>query len=148
MPSETGKDVETIYSDSAKMKVKISAPLFQHYIKEDKDTSYSLFRKGIHVIFYDDSFKVKTELTARYAKKFDNINIMEARNDVVLVNRKGEKLNTERLTYDGTRRLIYTNAFVKITTKDEIIFGDGLESNADFSKYKIIKPTGTISSDQ
>ena len=34
--------------------------------------------------------------------------------------------------------------FVKITTKDEVIYGQGLEANQDFSKYTIKKIRGTI----
>jgi len=33
---------------------------------------------------------------------------------------------------------------VKITTADEVIYGDGLESNQDFTKYKIKNIKGTI----
>ena len=32
---------------------------------------------------------------------------------------------------------IFTEEYVKITTPDEIIYGDGLESNETFSKYQI-----------
>lgn len=140
-PNMTDKDVEIIFSDSAKMKIKLMSPLLQHYVK---DTSYMVFPQGIHVLFYDDSLKVKTELTSKYAIRYDGLGRMEARNDVVLTNIKGEKLNTERLIWDENKKLIYTDAFVKIATADEIIFGDGLESNQDFSKYRIIKPTGTL----
>ena len=140
-PTETGKNVEIIYSDSAKMKFKIIAPLIEHYTT---DTSYLVFSKGVHVLFYDDSTKVKTELTAKYAIRYEGLNKMEARNDVVLLNQKGEKLNTEHLIWDEQKQLIYTEAFVKITTADEIIYGDGLESNQDFSKYKIKNIKGTL----
>ncbi len=33
---------------------------------------------------------------------------------------------------------------MKITTEDEVIFGHGLESNQDFTKYRIKKIKGTI----
>lgn len=140
-PNETGKNVEIIYSDSAKIKVKITGPVLEHY---SKDTAYVLFPKGVHTLFYDDSAKVKTELTAKYAIRYENLGRMEARNDVVLVNEKGERLNTEKLTWDEQKKLIYTDAFVKIKTADEIIYGDGLESNEDFTKYKIKNIKGTL----
>jgi LPS export ABC transporter protein LptC len=140
-PCETEKDVTTIYSDSARMKVKLMAPLIEHYIK---DTSYVVFNKGIHLIFFDDSLKIKNELTANYAIKYDHLNRMEARNNVVLMNCKGEKLKTEHLIWDQTKKSIYTEADVTILTADETIYGQGLQSNEDFSKYKITKPYGSI----
>ena len=69
---------------------------------------------------------------------------MEAKNNVVIVNAEGEQLNTEHLIWDRKKRIIYSNVFVKITTEDEIIMGEGFESNEQFSKYKILKPKGTI----
>ena len=38
--------------------------------------------------------------------------------------------------------------FVKITTEDEIIMGEGFESNQSFTKFKIKKIKGTISLDE
>ena len=67
-----------------------------------------------------------------------------AKNDVVVVNQKGEQLNTEKLLWDENTGKIYSDEFVKITTPDEIIMGKGFEANQDFSKYKIFKVTGNI----
>ena len=40
--------------------------------------------------------------------------------------------------------MVFTEDFVKITTKDEVIYGEVLESNQDFTKYTIKKIRGTI----
>jgi hypothetical protein len=32
---------------------------------------------------------------------------------------------------------------VKITTSEEVLLGDGLEANQDFSRYKILHPSGS-----
>lgn len=39
---------------------------------------------------------------------------------------------------------IYSDKFVRITTEDEILYGEGFESNQEFTNWKIIKPTGSI----
>ena len=70
---------------------------------------------------------------------------MEAKYDVVIVNSEGERLNTEHLIWDRKNQRIYSNVFVTITTEDEVIMGEGFESNESFTKYKILKPKGTIS---
>jgi hypothetical protein len=69
---------------------------------------------------------------------------MEAKKDVVVVNEKGEKLMTEYLVWDEKTGKIFSNEFVKIITADEIIMGNGFESNQDFSRYKIFDIKGTI----
>src|ERR1035437_8003602 len=76
-PNQSSKDVEVIYSDSGKMMTKLIAPTVEHY---EKDTSYFLFPKGIHVLFFDNNSKVKTELTAKYGIRYETLGRMEARN--------------------------------------------------------------------
>ena len=90
---------------------------------------------------------VKAAKKANYAIKFEEDNRMEVMNDVVVVNRFGEKLNTEHLIWEANTDRIHTDEFVKITTKDEIIYGDGLEANQDFTKYKILNIKGVLNID-
>jgi Lipopolysaccharide-assembly, LptC-related len=61
-----------------------------------------------------------------------------------VINAKGEKLNTEEIIWDEQKKIIYSNAFVKITTGDEIIWGIGMEANEDFTDYVIKKVTGKV----
>ena len=141
-PIETGKDEEIIYSDSAHMIIKIITPLLKRF---NKDTSYMVFPEGVHVLFYDDSGKVKTEMTSKYAIRYESIGRMEAKNNVVLKNYKGETLYTEHLIWDQEKQKIFSNERVRIQTKEQLIIGDGLESNEDFSNYRIKHPTGNLS---
>lgn len=140
-PQETVKNVEIIYSDSAKVKAILKAPLYKRYVGKNP---YIEMPKGVNVIFYDSIMRVKTHLTAKYAIKYDKKNVMEAKNDVVVVNEKGEKLNTEKLIWDENRRKIYTDVFVKITTNDKIIYGEGMDADDSFLKWKIQKVSGTF----
>lgn len=61
------------------------------------------------------------------------------KNNVEAISVKGDKLNTEELTWNQKTQKISSDKFVKITTRDEIIFGDGFESNQDLTNYKIKK---------
>jgi LPS export ABC transporter protein LptC len=83
-------------------------------------------------------------LSAKYAIHYDAEHRWEAQNDVVVVNEKGEQLNTEKLIWDEQKEKLYSDQFVKITTPDEIIMGKGFEANQDFSRYKIFNVTGRI----
>jgi LPS export ABC transporter protein LptC len=70
---------------------------------------------------------------------------MEARGNVIVRNElENKQLNTEKLTWDEVRHIITTDAPVKITTNDMIIYGDGLESNETFSRYNILHPHGQM----
>ena len=70
---------------------------------------------------------------------------MTVKNEVIVVNIKGDTLRTESLVWDEKTNKINTTDNVKITTPDEIIYGEGLESNTAFSEYKIYKITGILS---
>lgn len=145
LPVDVAKDVEMIYSDSAQIKVLIKSPLMMKY---EGEQNYLEMPKGIKAYFYDDDRSVKSFLTANYAVSYEDSKIMEVKKDVVLVNQRGQKLNTEHLVWNQRNKIIYTENFVKITTKDKIMFGDGLESDESFDRWTILKPRGEILVDQ
>lgn len=141
-PVETADSIEVVYSDSGRVLMKITAPLMEHFVG---DSSYIELSKGVHVIFFNDSLQPQTELTAEYAINKERESIMEAKRNVVVVNEKGDKLNTEHLIWDKNTRMIRTEEFVKITTEDEVIMGNGMEADEHFTKYKIKQIKGIIS---
>jgi LPS export ABC transporter protein LptC len=140
-PVETGINVEIITSDSAKIQAILKAPLYKRYKGKNP---YVEMPKGINAVFYDSLMRVKTRLTSKYAIKYDKLNVMEVMNDVVVINEKGEQLNTEHLIWDQKKRRIYNNVFVKITSTDKVFLGDGLDADDSFLKWIIKKPRGTF----
>ncbi|MCH8330090.1 MAG: LPS export ABC transporter periplasmic protein LptC [Bacteroidetes bacterium] len=138
---ETGKETEILYSEDGIIKVKIVGKEIKRH-KGEK--AYSEFTKGVRVYFYNADLKVKSRLTAEYGIKYDHDPEMTVRNNVVVLNTKGERLNTEELIWHEEEQKISSDKFVKITTPEEIIYGDGFESNQDFTNYRIKKIRGTI----
>ena len=66
------------------------------------------------------------------------------KDDVVVVNEKGERLSTQELTWNKEKKKIYTDKYVQIETEDAILRGDGFEADERFTRYKILKPKGPI----
>ena len=141
-PQESAKNIKILYSDSAHVEVELIAPLLNRY---ETENPYIEMPKGFNAIFYNDKLDVKSKLNANYGIRYERDQRMEARKNVTVINEKGDMLNTEHLIWDERKAKLYSNEFVKITTKDEIIFGNGFEANQDFSKYKIFNIKGTIS---
>ena len=144
LPTQSDQNVEILYSDSALVRAKLSAKRLDHYAGKKP---YLELPKGMEITFYDEHHKEQTKLTADYGIGFDNgegIEHMEAKRNVVVVNQKGDKLNTEHLIWNAVTKKIFTDEFVKITTKDEVIWGDGLTANQDFSDYTIKNVKGQI----
>lgn len=144
-PVETSTGLTILYSDSGQVKVKISAPEMNRFAS---DSPYTALPAGVKVEFFDQDSKVTSTLTSNQAIRKDREFITEAQGDVVVVNEKGEKLNTELLIWDEKTSRIFSNEFVKISTPDKIIFGNGFEANQDFTNYKIFNIKGTITIDK
>jgi LPS export ABC transporter protein LptC len=132
-------DVTTIYSDSAKMLVKLRATVQQEYESGD-----AIFPKGFFVEFYENG-KVSSTLKANYGELKRRENLYVARGNVVMNNLgKKESLETEELFWNQNKDRIYTDKFVKITTPERVIMGQGLETNQKFFPYSFHKVTGTF----
>lgn len=134
-------NVQTLYSDSARLKIKLNAPLQQQY-----ETGDGVYPKGLNLTFLDDNGKITTTLRANYGKYTKATDSYLARGNVVVTNtEKNQTLETEELRWLKQKQKIVTDKFVKIRTVDEILTGNGLEANQDFSRYRILKPTGIFS---
>jgi len=139
-PTMENHDVITLYSDSAKLLIKLQAPLQQEFENGDR-----VFKDGLYVEFFEkEGQEVTSTLKSNYGKQ-DRNNLFLARGNVVVNNlEKKEKLETEELYWDKRKAKIYTDKFVRITTPEQIIMGNGLQSNQDFSNYRIRDVTGII----
>ena len=135
-------NVLTLYSDSAKLQLKLTAPLEQQF--ENGDV---LYPKGIKVTFFAGDGSVVNTLTARYGKvdKAKNLYIMRGNVQVANVPNK-QKMFTEELFFDQYKKIIYTEPemFVRVVTPFEELTGKGLSANQDFSRYRIFNPIGSF----
>lgn len=145
-PVEISINTEILYSDSAVLRLKIVTPELQRWT--NLETPYVEFPKGLNLFFYDSLGNVESTLKADYAIHYTDEKRVEVKHNVEVVNGKDEILNTEHLIWLQKEEKIYTEEFVKITTPDEIIYGDGLESNEQFTKYRIKNIKGTIAVDE
>jgi LPS export ABC transporter protein LptC len=142
LPIETGKDVLINYTDNGLTKARVKAPLLERYATEDKN--YTEMRNGISVDFLNKNGTVESFLKAKYAIRYDREKRMVARNDVVVLNIAGDTLRTEELIWEEATQRVHSDKFVRITTKTEIIMGDGFESDITFKNPKIYKIRGIV----
>lgn len=144
---EVGKEVEILYSDSARIRVRITGSLM-HYFNE-RDNPRQEFPAGVKVEFLADDLHIKSTLTAKTAVRKQEQGLVTARDSVVMITDKQEKLETEELIWDERTKKVHTDKFVKVTKPGgEVIYGYGLEAEQDFSYWKIIVPKGKIAVEQ
>ncbi len=141
---EHGKNIELFYSENGEVRVKVTAPTVTRYLAPPP---YTEFNDGLKVDFYNDSMRVTSWLTANYGVRYETEAKTILRNDVQVVNENNEHLSTEELIWDEKKHIIYSDKFVKITTPDQVIYGEGMEADETLTRYRIKKPQGTIQSD-
>ncbi len=136
--------VKMFYSDSAVVKVEMHAPLQNEFENGDR-----IFPKGIDLTFFDTDGLVNSTLTAHYARLDKLTGIYTVRGNVIIIGVKEyKKMNTEELYWNPATKRVYTDKFVRIETKEEILTGNGLDASQDFTSYKILYPTGVFSINQ
>lgn len=142
LPELTARDIEILYSERAKVQIKLVSP---YLVNNTEEEATLLFPEGFTVFFYDSAMNLQSKITADYGISYEKKKIMEARHNVVVENMaKEEKLNTEELFWDRGKELIYSNTFVKLTTGEQVITGDGLTSKEPFDELIISNPKGLI----
>ena len=142
---ETGKNVEIIYSDSARVRVKVTGPTMLNY--NDRINPRQEFIDGTLVYFYDDSLKVMSTLTGKYALRDERKKETVVRDNVVWESKVEGRLETSELIWDEKANYIYSNKFVKIIQPGQTITGYGFQTNSDFTHWKIGDPKGNIKVD-
>ncbi|MEZ5016615.1 MAG: LPS export ABC transporter periplasmic protein LptC [Flavipsychrobacter sp.] len=142
LQQDRAEDVTIIYSEQGKAKVRLQAKTF---IRNDVAMPpYTEMDDGLKVEFFNDSLAVESTLTAIYARYYEKKGNILIRDSVVVVNKKGDELHTEELVWNQKAKKIYTDKFVRIITPTQIMYGNGLEANEDFSWYRIVKPKGIV----
>ncbi|MAS52681.1 MAG: LPS export ABC transporter periplasmic protein LptC [Flavobacteriales bacterium] len=134
-----------IYSDSGILKVKITGHILEQYSKGKDKPGKDIMRDSVHVRFYNQNQIVSSELFADYAVRNNGTNEMNALGNVVVINSKKEKLNTERLTWNSQTKKIICDTTVVITKPNgQKIVGNSLESDEKFEDYRITKVSGEL----
>jgi LPS export ABC transporter protein LptC len=131
----------TLYSDSAKVRVKVLAAKQFEFNNGDQE-----FPEGIYIEFFETDGILSSTLKADKGYYTKETDLYTAVGNVILVSlAKNEQLNTEELFWKRNEQRVYTDKFVRIESNDEILTGEGLTAKQDFSSYKILKPAGTFS---
>ncbi|GAB3805879.1 hypothetical protein GCM10028819_40080 [Spirosoma humi] len=139
-PIEEINDVKLLYSEAAKLKVKLTTAKQFRYTNENRR-----YPKPVYISFYSPTGEEITTIrsdSGQYDKAKDLYTVM---GNVIVVNKqKQEKLLTPELNWKPQTKKVFTDKRVTILSQltGEKLYGIGLDANQDFSQYSIRKPTG------
>lgn len=136
------ENYEMIHSDSTIIRFKLITPKLIRFDKAEDP--FIEFPQGVEIERYNEQMEQIASITSNYARYYEADGKWEAKNNVVAVNPQGDTLKTEHLIWEEKKAKIYSEQFVKIIRKDQIITGIGFESDQNLSNWKIKNPKGPL----
>ncbi len=139
IPEQESWNSEVIFSDSGHVKAILKAGHIAMFSKK----GYTLIDSGAKVDFYKNKEIVST-LSGKKGKVLEPSKDIEIYDSVMVVNKEGSILKTEKLYWNNTTQKVSSDKYVKIITPKEEIEGIGFESDQNLKNYSIFKVTGTF----
>lgn len=141
---ENGKNIKMLYSDSAEVKVRITADSIVRYV--DRANPHDVFPSGVFIEFLSPTGRPTSWLVADRAVRDEKKKKFIASGNVRFFNKKDEKLLSTELTWDEDESILYTEKLVAIVQpeKGDTTYGFGFESNEEFNIFEIKRRTSAI----
>ena len=138
LPQQESWKSRITVADSGIVRAVIDAGYFSVF-ENSQRTNMS---QGVNALLFDRSGKQQTHMSSEVAAIDEGSNNLEAHKNVVVWSDDSTVLRTEDLFWDNQRQLIYTPAFVTITSPKERLQGLGFESDQSLRNYKVFRVTG------
>jgi LPS export ABC transporter protein LptC len=142
---EKGQDVEIIYSDSARVKVRVTGPTMLYHT--EREHPLQEFPNGTVTFFYNELQQEMSHLTGKYAIRDEKKHQVIVRDSVVWESKTDGRLETSELIWDETTNIIRSTKFTKITRAKEVFYGFNFETDDKLSHWRILSPRGTLKLD-
>ena len=138
LPQQESWNSTIVVSDSGH----ITAIILAGYIRVFESDQKTQMSQGVRVRFFNPQGIQTSVLTSEEGSVDEATNNLEARKNVIVVSSDSSHMTTEQLFWDNQRQLIYTPAYVQITTEKDKLQGHGFESDQSLKNYRIFRVTG------
>lgn len=138
LPQQESWNSTIVVSDSGR----ITAIILAGYIRVFESDRKTYMSQGVRVRFFNPQGIQTSVLTSEEGTVDEATNNLEARKNVLVVSSDSSHMTTEQLFWDNQRQLIYTPAYVQITTEKDKLQGHGFESDQSLKNYRIFRVTG------
>jgi LPS export ABC transporter protein LptC len=138
LPQQESWNSTIVVSDSGR----ITAIILAGYIRVFESDRKTYMSQGVRVRFFNLQGIQTSVLTSDEGNVDETTNNLEARKNVIVVSSNSSCMKTEQLFWDNQRQLIYTPAYVQITTDKDKWQGHGFESDQSLKNYHIFRVTG------
>ncbi len=140
-PDRITFQAEYTFTDSGRVQNMLRAGRIDDFRTVPPRTEMS---EGVEMTFFDSAGMPGSVLTARRGLILPEQDRMEVYEDVVFVNTKGDRLETEHLAWLQDSARVRTDKAVRIQRGEDIIHGIGMDAAEDFSHYTVHRITGEL----
>ena len=144
-PLTIAENINTKYTDSGKLKSHLISPKMLDY--SNREFAFHEFPEGINLTLFDDDNN-KSNVVSDYAIIYGDTDLIDLQGNVVLSTHNKDTLYAEQLFYDQEKEWLFTNLPVRFRTKDQIINGNGFDSDKNFTQAQVLETTGIIFIDE
>lgn len=129
------------YTDSGRVTANLISTKMLDYT--NRDFPFYKFVDGVTLYVYDKDNK-KSTVVADHAMVYGNTDLIDMRKNVVITTHDGSVLKTDQLYYDQKKQWLFTNYPVEFQTEQDLIKGNGFDSNQEFTNAEVLEVTGII----
>ncbi len=126
--------------DSVKLLANLLSPKMLDY--SNRDFSFSEFPEGIELIVYGDDNK-QTKIFADYAIIYNDTDIIDLRDNVIIATHDNDTLLTDQLYYNEKLEWVFTNEPFTYGP----LHGNGFDSDKDFKNFQMLEMGGDFEID-
>ena len=134
MPDQILENSVIIFTVNGIKSTVVKAKYIEKYLAQDLTKAV-----GLNVDFFDREGKHTSILVADSGDIQEKKQLLEVRGEVVVTTDRGVKLETKSLRWNPNAAKIVTDDFVKITRGQDVVTGQGMESDQELKNIKIKK---------
>jgi len=144
-PLSIAHDINTKYTNLEGLKMNLKSDKMLDF--SNRAFAFFEFPDGVDLDFFDEDSN-KSNVIADYGLVYNNTNLIDLRGNVVLTTHNNDTLFAKQLYFDQNREWLFTNLPVRFRTNNEIINGNGFDSNSDFTNAEVLETFGIIYIDE
>ncbi|MFL1013075.1 LPS export ABC transporter periplasmic protein LptC [Flavisericum labens] len=129
------------YTDSGRVSANLISTKMLDYT--NRDFPFYEFVDGVTLYVYDKDNN-KNTIVADYAIVYKNTDLIDMRSNVVITTHDNNVLKTDQLYYDQKKDWLFTNKTVEFQIKQDLIKGNGFDSDSKFENAQVLEVTGII----
>ena len=141
-PSRTVENAEIKFNEAGQELIFAKGKLIEEY--GFRDTAYTVFSKGISLVYYESNKPNPGKLTANYAKITPLKQLYEAKGNVVVITSDGDTIKSEMIYWNRKKKLIYSPVHTVISKFDHSTINamGGIEASEDLKNYTLKNDNG------